>query len=224
MKKWLAYGLIVIGIFIIVFPVAADWYDNQQQEKVLAEWEEDMRLLEEETARLAAQQQYNELDELFTEEQASDDDVEEEIDGEEGEALQASSKLPDPIATLKIPSIDLSLPVLSGATQQNMKYAAAHLTETAGFGEIGNAAISAHRMRAKGRLFNRLNEVAVGDTITVAEGDDSFEYTVYKVSVVDPSDVSVLSYNNTDKRLTLITCEPIVNPTHRLIVHAEISK
>ncbi|MFD2117956.1 class D sortase [Paenibacillus yanchengensis] len=222
MKKWLAYGLIIIGVFVIVYPVAAEWYDNRKQERVIAEYEEDMRLLEEESAKLAAQNQYNDLDQLFTEQSNVSEDGE-AAEAEEPNAAQGvMDKLPDPIATINIPSIGLKLPILEGATQQNMKYAAAHLTETAAIGEVGNAAISAHRMRAKGRLFNRLDEVAVGDKITVANGDDSFEYTVYNVSVVDPTDVSVLSYNNTDKRLTLITCEPIVNPTHRLIVHAEI--
>jgi sortase A len=104
-----------------------------------------------------------------------------------------------------------------------MKSAAAHLKETAPIGEIGNAAIAAHRMRAKGKLFNRLNEVKVGDEIIVETRKGTFTYTVYDLSIVEPTDVSVLNYNDKDKRLTLITCDPVVDPTHRLIVHAAIA-
>lgn len=126
------------------------------------------------------------------------------------------------IATIKIPSIKLKLPVLEGATQKNLKYAAAHLKETAAIGEVGNSAIAAHRMRAKGRLFNRLNEIKVNDKIIIETSGKTFTYTVNKISIVEPTDVSVLNYNKTDKRLTLITCDPVVDPTHRLIVHAEM--
>ncbi|MGM0882619.1 MAG: sortase [Bacillota bacterium] len=45
---------------------------------------------------------------------------------------------------------------------------------------------------------------------------------MYKVSIVEPTDVSVLNYNNKDKLLTLITCDPIINPAHRLIIHAKM--
>ncbi|MFW5433754.1 sortase [Paenibacillus apiarius] len=48
---------------------------------------------------------------------------------------------------------------------------------------------------------------------------------VYKVNtkfVVEPEDLSVLDQNKDDKELTLITCEPMDNPTHRLIIKEEI--
>lgn len=113
---------------------------------------------------------------------------------------------------------------MEGATKANMKHAAAHMKETAPIGEIGNAAIAAHRSRTAGRLFNRLNEVKVGDTISVKTSDQEYEYEVYDISIVEPTDVSVLNGNKQDKILTLITCDPLVNPTHRLIIHAKIIK
>lgn len=125
---------------------------------------------------------------------------------------------------ITIDKIDLKLPILEGATKANMKHAAAHMKETAPIGEIGNAAIAAHRSRTAGRLFNRLNEVKVGDTISVKTSDQEYEYEVYDISIVEPTDVSVLNGNKQDKILTLITCDPLVNPTHRLIIHAKIIK
>ncbi|MEK4508765.1 sortase [Paenibacillus sp. FSL K6-2524] len=71
-------------------------------------------------------------------------------------------------------------------------------------------------------MFNRLNEVEVGDEIVIEMGKTSFNYIVYKISRVKPTDVSVLNRNKKDKILTLITCDPLVNPTHRLIVQAKI--
>jgi len=126
------------------------------------------------------------------------------------------------IALIEIDKINLKLPVLEGATKANMKHAAAHMKETTDLGDIGNAAIAAHRARTKGRLFNRLNEVAIGDVISVKTSDQVYDYEVYDISIVDPTDVSVLNGNNKDRILTLITCDPLVDPTHRLIVHAKL--
>lgn len=69
-------------------------------------------------------------------------------------------------------------------------------------------------------FFNRLNEIEVGDIIEVVANNKTFKYTVYETLIVEPTDISVLYRNDEDKVLTLVTCEPVKNPTHRLIVHA----
>lgn len=126
------------------------------------------------------------------------------------------------LATIQIDSIGLKLPILEDATQTNMKFAAAHMLETSPLGKIGNAAIAAHRARSKGRLFNRLDEVKIGDEIVIHASGEKYVYTVFRITIVEPTDVSVLNKNDIDQILTLITCDPIVSATHRLIVQARI--
>jgi len=138
------------------------------------------------------------------------------------EAAAVAKEAKKPIATIEIPAIGVKLPVLEGATLENMKSAAAHMTETAPLGQIGNAAIAAHRARTKGRLFNRLDEVKVGDEIVIRTAGDRYVYNVYRVVIVEPTDVSVLNKNGDDRILTLISCDPVVNATHRLIVQAKL--
>ena len=65
-----------------------------------------------------------------------------------------------------------------------------------------------------------LNEIENGDIIEVITKEKHYKYTVYKVHLVEPDEVSVLNSNGKDKILTLVTCDPVKNPTHRLIVHA----
>ncbi|RJE84669.1 class D sortase [Paenibacillus sp. 1011MAR3C5] len=221
MKRLLSYGLIIIGLLIIVYPRASAWLDDRQQEKLMAQWEESV---DDEQAQQEALDQYDRLSALFAEE-AESETVEADETSEPSDTPAPSNEPPklNAIATIRIPSIKVNLPVLEGATQKNMKYAAAHLKETAPIGAVGNAAIAAHRMRAKGKLFNRLNEVKEGDKIIVETQGETYTYVVTGTSIVEPTDVSVLNYNKTDRRLTLITCDPVVNPTHRLIVHAEIA-
>ena len=150
--------------------------------------------------------------------------------GEEGSPAPSAELDPTPakakaikgaIAILRIPKIELELPVLEGATKANMKVGAAHMSETSPFGEIGNAAIAAHRAFTKGRLFNRLNEVEVGDTLELERKGQAEEYRVYRVVRVLPTDLSVLEGNGKDRIITLITCDPMDTATHRIIVQAK---
>lgn len=223
MKRILSYALVIVGILILLYPKANEWYENRQQDKLMATWDEASFDV---SAEQQAQQQYEHLTDLFNEQSAATETpIQSPTEAATPEATPTEAPKAQkiaPIATIKIDKIKLKLPVVEGATQKNMKSATAHLKETTAIGKVGNAAIAGHRMRSKGRLFNRLGEVEVGDKIVVDTKDESFTYTVYKVSIVDPTDVSVLNYNNKDKLLTLITCDPIVNPTHRLIIHAKI--
>jgi sortase A len=222
----------LIGLLLVLAPPAMTWYYDWSQERLLAEIEMDMteRISNPMTSQNQGhlQTEYSQLSELFEREASAGVPMMESgsVDGDDSEVVRVTSKQPEPvqqaIAIIEIDKIKLKLPVLEGATQDNMKFAAAHMKETTAIGEVGNAAIAAHRARKNGRLFNRLDELEVGDQIRVRIGDEEFIYTVFKTSIVDPTDISVLGTNDKDAVLTLITCDPVVDPTHRLIVHAKL--
>lgn len=69
-----------------------------------------------------------------------------------------------------------------------------------------------------------MNEVEIGDKIVITTESERYTYEVYKISIVEPTEVSVLKPNGKDKILTLITCDPLKNPTHRLIVQAKMKQ
>ncbi|GAA0134276.1 sortase [Paenibacillus sp. YSY-4.3] len=211
MRK-LAYILIVAGIIIVLYPKMSVLYSEHRQEVLLREIE-------------SAEQSHwkvNHSDLVSSYAQVSrwlEESAESEPLAEHAEPIDSEEE--EGLGTILIDSIDLKLPILEGASKQNLQHAAAHMTETAPLGEVGNAAIAAHRSRTAGRLFNRLGEVEVGDEIVVRSNGENFVYSVYEISIVKPTDVSVLESSGNDRILTLITCDPLVNPTHRLIVHAK---
>ncbi|OMD37499.1 class C sortase [Paenibacillus borealis] len=214
MRKF-SYLIIIAGVLVMLYPKASEWYNDRQQEKLLKEAEQAYSELAP-SSELDLKKQYAEVTALLAEESAGDEPVQAAEPAEQ--EIEVGGKV---TGIITIDKIDLKLPILEGATKANMKHAAAHMKETAPIGEIGNAAIAAHRSRTAGRLFNRLNEVKVGDTISVKTSDQEYKYEVYDISIVEPTDVSVLNGNKQDKILTLITCDPLVNPTHRLIIHAK---
>ncbi|WP_334073058.1 MULTISPECIES: class D sortase [Paenibacillus] len=212
MRKW-PYLLIIAGLILIAAPYAIEWNANREEKKLLQEAEALQRLRDTGGPNSELAAGYERVSRL----------LEQDHGEEEAPPPVAKETVKEgTLATIEIEKIDLKLPVLEGATQKNMKHAAAHMMETVPFGQVGNAAVAAHRARTKGRLFNRLNEVEIGDKIRISTMDGTYEYTVYDTSVVEPTDLSVLEGNGQDKILTLITCHPLKNPTHRLIIQARI--
>ncbi|MGW9530448.1 class D sortase [Paenibacillus terrae] len=213
MRK-LAYVSIILGIIIMLFPTANEWMENQKQKELLQE-AESLSNTDQSTLTPEMIKGYTHLSSWLTNTAAADGAQLSET------KPSSSAQEPAPIATIRIDRINLELPVLEGATREHMRYAAVHMSETAALGQVGNAAIAAHRSRTTGRLFNRLNEVKIGDQILIHTRSEKYLYEVYNISIVAPSNVSVLKSSKEQKLLTLITCDPLVKPTHRLIVHAK---
>lgn len=234
MMKKLSFLLIAAGLLVMLFPYAREWYYDWRQERLLGQMEEQFVQAEDSAAEAAKEAAYRELSQLMGQEsnaggltgeapsEAAPGSASPAAAVEQPSGEPKATPSPNPaIAIITIDKINLKLPVLEGATQENMKLAAAHMKETSPLGETGNAAVAAHRALTKGRLFNRLNELEEGDRIIIDQKNERTEYTVYRTLLVEPTDVSVLRGSKTEKILTLITCDPVVNATHRLIVQAK---
>lgn len=212
--------LIIAGIAMAMFPLGDRLYTWYWQNRAL--------------------ESYEQLSAVFAEEEnvgPEQEDGQSNQSGQAGEPGPASGneEAPEsqpeqkpapppikPIGIVKIPKIDVNLPILEGATKRNLKVGAGWLTETSKLGEVGNTALAAHRSYTYGRFFNRLDEVEIGDEIIIEANGTEYRYTVFEKLAVEPEDRSVLARNKKDRVLTLITCTPIKVATHRLIIHAKL--
>lgn len=71
-------------------------------------------------------------------------------------------------------------------------------------------------------VFYFLNKVAVGDKMGVIWDGKTYTYEVKQISVVPPTESSILIATNTPT-LTLYTCTPLWSPKQRLVVRAELA-
>ena len=126
---------------------------------------------------------------------------------------------PQPIAVLRIPKIDLEVPVLPGTDDFVLNRAVGHIEDTALPGTDGNSGIAGHR----DGFFRGLKDIGTGDAIELETLRGKKEvYRVERIWVVDPEDVSVIDPTPT-RSLTLVTCYPFyhVGPApQRYIVRA----
>lgn len=125
------------------------------------------------------------------------------------------------IGVLVIKKIDVKLPILDGVDDETLRVAAGRMPESGKLDEIGNVVLAGHRSYTFGKYFNRLDEMEIGDEITVTTKSKTLKYVVYNKIVVEPNDFSIMNYNDTDKILTLFTCHPVVIASHRLVVQAK---
>lgn len=125
-----------------------------------------------------------------------------------------------PEGILRIPSLNLVVPIYSGTSSSELDRGAGHIQGTAALGSAGNTAIAGHR----DGFFRALNRVKRGQTLYVETLGGTRRYRVTALRVVAPSDVSVLAPTGRPS-ITLVTCYPFyfVGPApRRFIVRAEL--
>ncbi len=108
-----------------------------------------------------------------------------------------------PLAVLKIPKISLSVAVLEGTDDLTLNRGVGHIAGTPLPGQAGNVGVAGHR----DGFFRGLKDVHGGDRVELATTHGTLEYRVEKISIVEPSDVSVLD-PAPGSVLTLVTCYP----------------
>jgi sortase A len=157
-------------------------------------------------------------------------------------AAVAAPPAADPVLPerLVIPAIDLDIPVveLGWSTKKNAEgsifsewevaqYAAGWHKNSARLGEPGNIVMSGHN-NILGAVFRELDQLRRGDTITVAAKARTTDYVVHDVLIV-PEKFTALAQRKEnarwigqfdDDRLTLVSCWPRDDNTHRIIVVA----
>ena len=143
-----------------------------------------------------------------------------EAEGDEAEAEEDEEIPGTKIGVLSIPSIDCCEVIVEGTGSSSLRKSLGHMTDTAYPGEDGNCVIAGHRNYNFGLYFNRLNEVEIGDEISIVTPEGGYMYKVYSITTVLPEDTYVTEDEGKEE-ITLITCTPIYIASHRLIVKAE---
>ncbi len=125
-----------------------------------------------------------------------------------------------PLAIMSIDKIDLKVPVYDGTDEINLNRGAGRIKGTARIDSPGNLGVAGHR----DGFFRGLKDIEVGDSIDMLTHQGNTEFVVSAISIVDPTDVSVLAPTD-DSTITLVTCYPFYFVGHapkRYIVKGEL--
>lgn len=125
------------------------------------------------------------------------------------------------IGEIAVPSVGINLSIAKGVSDINMMLGAGTLREDQVMGE-GNYVLASHHITGPRTdlLFTPLHKVKLGEKIYISDLENVFVYEISSKELVDASRIDV-TYNTTEKIITLITCEDL-SAVNRLIVRGKL--
>ncbi len=128
------------------------------------------------------------------------------------------------IGFLRVPAIDIDLPIRLGANDEQMARGAVHLTQTSYpiGGENTNSVIAGHRAHSRGlSMFVHVPDLSAGDALYIDNFRETLAYRVVETDVIEPKATNRIRIQQGRDLVTLITCHPYGVNTHRFILFAE---
>ena len=128
------------------------------------------------------------------------------------------------IGVLKIPAMELTMPVYLGASDAHLAAGAAVLGNTSA--PIGsnntNCVIAGHRGWRGADYFRHIDKLAVGDTVRLTNLWETLTYTVADIQIIQPHEVEKIKIQQGRDLLTLLTCHPYASGgKQRYVVYCE---
>jgi sortase A len=214
------------GVVTLTYPTAATWFSDLAHRSEISGYVEEIRSASDGDleARRASAHAYNDelpsgplRDPYLLKADGDSQDLSEGWD----EYLSQLSTSPDrPLARLRIPSLDIDLPIFHGTSGTVLERGVGHLFGTAlpvgGHGT--HAVLAGHSGLPGSTLFTHLDRLELGDVFLLDVAGETLTYVVDRIEVVEPDDTEGLRPIVDEDVVTLLTCTPTGVNTHRLLV------
>lgn len=221
MKKTLLIIIFIIGLGIFSYPLVSNYFSTKSQQAVVKEYREAVQQLDK-TAIKNEQEKANIHNEKLESAQLnfvdpfSDDKIESAGNKSYYDALNIGPAL----GNLSIPKIDAQLPIYHGTKDDVLSRGVGHLENSSlpTGKKATHSVFTAHRGLPSSELFRDLDQVIVGDQFFIEILDEVYTYEVYELDIVLPHETDWLQIEKDKELVTLLTCEPYMINTHRLLV------
>ncbi|WP_306233173.1 class C sortase [Agrococcus beijingensis] len=216
----------MVGVVILLYPTIAGWFSQLEQSARVDDYTEVMTELGDDgrAAELAAARAYNQtltggalIDPYggtpLSDQRAIVAAYEEQLDLGPGDVM----------ARIRIPGIQVDLPVYHGTDEETLRRGIGHLLGSAlPVGGAGtHAVLTGHRGLPESVLFSDLDQVRMGDRFEVDVYGEVLTYEVRDVQVIEPGDTDLLMPEAGRDLVSLVTCTPLGVNSHRIIVTGE---
>ena len=215
--------LLLAGILVLLYPVFATQYNNARQERIASEFS----AVAENAGPDAVAESLRRADEYNLKASASPI-LDPWLDAQRPGTAQyqdylSQLNLNDVMATIKIPSIDVNLPIYHGTDTATLDKGIGHLFGTAlpVGGESTHTVLTGHTGLGNATMFDQLTSVKMGDYFYIETAGRHLKYQVTDIRVVLPHETESLNKVEGKDLATLITCTPYGVNTHRLLVTGE---
>ena len=216
-------ALMIAGLSLLLYPLAANTWNNHVQAKLVNNYSESVTTAIEAgeinaEAELEKAYQYNEdlLPSILP-----DSFAEAEANGTDERYMSILNANGDGImGYIEIPSIKIKLPIFHTTNEDVLQIGVGHLEGSSlpVGGPSTHSVMSAHRGLPSATLFTDLDKVEIGDNFFIIIMDEYYAYEVDSIVITEPEDTSPLAVEDGEDLCTLITCTPYGVNTQRLMV------
>lgn len=128
------------------------------------------------------------------------------------------------IGTISIPRLEVEVPLYLGATDEHMAagFAVMGMTSVPLGLEDENVAIAGHRGWRGAAMLRDVQMIMMGDPIYITTPWNTLTYIVTGIEIVTPTSINWCRIQKGKTMISLMTCHPYGQHTHRYIVHAEL--
>ena len=220
-NKLFTIALVLIfmaGLSLLLYPTVSNAYNSWLHSKIIVEYAQQVDKLEQE---------------VYDAEWKKADDYNAQLHNRDNpfalpETMQAQYQntlaLADNgiMAYIEIPSIDVTLPIAHGTTDEVLSRYVGHIewSSLPIGGENTHSVISGHRGLPSSELFTNIDHLELGDRFYIHVLGKTLEYRVCNIAAVEPEDQSLLRTEEGKDLITLVTCTPYGINSHRLLVQA----
>lgn len=199
----LAVLLAVAGMCVMLWPVFTGQRLQADTDEAVQSFLEERKPEQQYPELLAALQEYNR--QLYKEKQCNLTDL--EACEEPAVDLAAYDVGDEIIGVLEIPTMELTMPVYLGASDEHLALGAAVLGSTSApiGGDNTNCVIAGHRGWRGADYFRHIDRLQVGDTVQLTNLWETLTYTVTDIQIIQPHEVEKIKIR---PHRDLLTCHP----------------
>ncbi|MFJ3957082.1 class C sortase [Arthrobacter sp. NPDC090010] len=211
----------LLGLGLLLYPSAAEWFSTIGHNTQISGYAQAVRQLPDARQKelLANARAYNsalpggQLRDPYSPAAAQD---------QSGYQRQLAVGDGGVMGRLRYERLGIDLPILHGTSADTLAHGVGHLfgSSLPVGGVRTHSVLTAHSGYINAPLFDRLHEAREGDVFTLNVLGSLLRYRVDRIRTVEPRDISALSVEDGEDRVTLLTCTPIGVNSHRLLVQA----
>lgn len=236
-RKVLQFAMLILflcGLGVFLYPKITEWYALNRQQKAIEEFKKELAVVQEEDIEQQEETEVSQenLEQLYCDMQEYNQRIYKE--GQENLKDPFDYEMPsfdlteygfnsNVIGIIRIPAMEVELPLYLGADSENMKKGAAILGETSMplGGENTNVVVAAHRGYQGTPMFRQIEVLEPGDRIEITTPFQVLTYQVTETKIVLPDEIDQILIEEGKDKITLLTCHPYTQNTHRYLVYGE---
>ena len=208
--------MFLLGLLLWLYPMLSSVFEENRKWDVLVSYEQEIENYETNQVEECIQdaREYNER--LY------------EIGSAVGTEFQDYHSQLNPLqngmmGSINIPKLSIQLPIYHGTKEEELSKGIGHIPGSSlpVGGVHTHALLAGHRGLPEAELFQRLDEMEIGDLFYLYVYDRELSYRVIRMDVVRPAEFQSLELQEGRDLVSLITCTPYGINTHRLIVTGE---